>query len=385
MDKEQLSAGVWMQTFLALAAIVVFGLSFVARANRPAGIQNAQRQEVDVLEGLDPVMLVQGKEAQGDLKTSVTRGQFRYLFSTEENKALFEKDPTRYEIQLNGQCARMGSARGNPDLFAVYKGRIYIFGSVECKKAFQLAPANYLESENPPPSVLTPTPEALRKGSALIEKAVQALGGASRIDGITSYQEKSISSRKTDQGEVQGKMALTIVFPDKFRRDETRQDTFSVVLTPGDGFYEYRQRAGTLGEEERADQARQFIRNPLSILRDRKRPTFKAAALGPGKTGDTDVERVAVEFDGLTVTLNLDAASGRMVSLSYRGRGTDGVLGEIEHRYSDFRTVEGVTLPYKTNVTLKGEPMRAVAVDAITLNAPVPPALFERPKSDGAK
>jgi hypothetical protein len=140
-----------------------------------------------------------------------------------------------------------------------------------------------------------------------------------------------------------------------------------------------------LGEEERADQARQFVRHPLSILRARKRPTFKAVALGPGKAGDVAVEQVAVEIDGLSVTLNFDAASGRMVSLSYRGRGTDGVLGEIEHSFSNFRTVEGVTLPYKTNVTLKGEPMRAVAVEAITLNAPVPPALFERPKSDGAK
>src|SRR6476659_3344972 len=60
------------------------------------------------LEGLDPVMLSQGKEVQGDMKYKVTRGQFQYIFANAENKATFEKDPTRYEIQLEGHCARMG-------------------------------------------------------------------------------------------------------------------------------------------------------------------------------------------------------------------------------------------------------------------------------------
>ena len=70
------------------------------------------------LEGLDPVMLAQGKEVQGDMKYKVTRGRFQYLFANAENKATFEKDPSRYEIQLDGHCARMGAPTGgNPDLY----------------------------------------------------------------------------------------------------------------------------------------------------------------------------------------------------------------------------------------------------------------------------
>src|ERR1044072_7868106 len=98
------------------------------------------------LEGLDPVMLSQGKEVQGDMKYKVTRGQFQYLFANAENKATFEKDPTRYEIQLDGSCARMGApTTGNPDLYLVHNGRIYIFGSEECQTLFKAAPENYLE------------------------------------------------------------------------------------------------------------------------------------------------------------------------------------------------------------------------------------------------
>ena len=156
--------------------------------------QSAASDAVPVLEGLDPVMLVQGKEVQGSLKITITRGNFQYFFASEENKAIFEKDTARYEIQLGGACARMGPpVSGNPDLYSVYQGRIYIFGSGECKTRFDATPAKYLESENVTQPKAAFTPEASKKGQVLVEKAVAAMGGASLIDGLTSYQEKSTS------------------------------------------------------------------------------------------------------------------------------------------------------------------------------------------------
>src|SRR5215813_12179517 len=104
-----------------------------------------QKQPFDALEGLDPVMLAQGKEAQGEPNITVTRGKFRYMFANAANKAAFEQDPARYEIQLNGACARMGApVGGNPDLYTVYNGRIYIFGSANCRSLFIAAPEKYL-------------------------------------------------------------------------------------------------------------------------------------------------------------------------------------------------------------------------------------------------
>ena len=94
----------------------------------------------DALEGLDPVMLAQGKEAQGEMNITVTRGRFRYFFANAANKATFEQDPERYEIQLNGWCARMGAPVGGTPIFTPHKGRIYIFGSADCKTLFVAAP-----------------------------------------------------------------------------------------------------------------------------------------------------------------------------------------------------------------------------------------------------
>ncbi|HVQ37658.1 MAG TPA: hypothetical protein VMS31_08995, partial [Pyrinomonadaceae bacterium] len=128
--------------------VITIGLVLLLSLSSLAVAQSASTDAVPVLEGLDPILLVQGKEVQGDLKISVTRGKFQYLFKSTENQATFEKDPTRYEIQLDGTCARMGPpVTGNPDLFTVYRGRIYLFGSGDCKARFEAAPAKYLESE----------------------------------------------------------------------------------------------------------------------------------------------------------------------------------------------------------------------------------------------
>ena len=57
-----------------------------------SAIGRAQNSETVIpLEGLDPVMLSQGKEVQGDMKYKVTRGKFQYIFANAENKAAFEK------------------------------------------------------------------------------------------------------------------------------------------------------------------------------------------------------------------------------------------------------------------------------------------------------
>src|ERR1044071_3286530 len=189
------------RSFAVFTTLILIGaISFISTFEALAQNSIQKSEAIIPLEGLDPVMLVQGKEVQGLEKLFVIRGQFQYLFATPENKALFEKDPTRYEIQLGGVCARMGpSAGGNPDLFTVYKERIYIFGSPDCRKRFEAAPQSYLEPEEGSSPKVTATPEGIKKGQLLIEKAVQSIGGQSRLDSLISYQEKFTTIQKGPQ------------------------------------------------------------------------------------------------------------------------------------------------------------------------------------------
>jgi len=101
--------------------------------------------EQTALKGLDPVVLTKGKELAGDKSITLTHKGDQYLFATAENRKLFATEPTRYEIQLDGNCGVMPNVKGDPDLFAVVKNRIYLFGTTNCRTAFIAEPDKFLK------------------------------------------------------------------------------------------------------------------------------------------------------------------------------------------------------------------------------------------------
>ena len=319
------------------------------------------------LEGLDPVMLSQGKEVQGDMKFKVTRGQFQYIFANAENKAIFEKEPAKYEIQLDGHCARMGApTTGNPDLYTVHNGRIYIFGSAACQTLFKAAPEKYLEVPAAPKS--PPTAEMVKRGDELLAKAVEAFGGGSKLDQLVSFQMKELR-------ENQVKNTLLLTFPDTLRQ-ETVRPTFTLVsvVTPSEAFFVVNNAARSMREADRKAIYQELNHELIVLLHARNRSDFKAWLAGEGT--------VDIELPGFTTTLAIDPASGRVTSQTYKGRGPGGVVGQIAINYSDFRTVDGVSLPFKRTATFDGQPLASLSatIEAITINGKIDPSSFKKPQ-----
>ena len=346
-----------MSTRRFLVVLVLLACStFIVRA----------QEAVIPLEGLDPVMLAQGKEVQGDTKYQVTRGRFQYLFANAENKATFEKEPARYEIQLDGSCARMGSPTGgNPDLYFVHNGRIYIFGSEECQTLFKAAPEKYLEVPVAPKS--PPTAEAIKRGQELVAKAVEAVGTGSKLDQLASFQ-------KTDLRGNQVKTILTFAFPDTLRQETVRQNfTLVSVIKPSDSFVMVNNGARPMPEAGRAAIYKELYHELVVLLRARTRSDFKAWA--------TESDDVDIELPGFTTTLRIDPATGRVLTQTYRGRGPGGVLGQITINYSDYRSVDGLSLPFKSSATFNDEsfPPLTATIEAIKVNGQIDPSIFKKP------
>lgn len=99
-------------------------------------IASAQGKPV-VLKGLDPVSLVSGKEVAGNKSIYIDYKKFRYLFASDEDKAAFTHDPDKYAVQRNGACVMMESMAGDPNLFVVNNGKIYLAGSDTCLAQMQ--------------------------------------------------------------------------------------------------------------------------------------------------------------------------------------------------------------------------------------------------------
>jgi YHS domain-containing protein len=374
----------------AVLASVIFCLTLHCATEKAF----TQTQEAEpALEGLDPVLLSQGKEVQGEFKITVIRGRFQYLFANEENKAVFLKDPARFEIQLDGHCARMGPPVGsNPDLFTVHEGRIYVFGSEECKKMFEATPEKYLESGNRAGLKAASTSETLKKGQALIEKAVVAMGGGTRIDSLSSYVEKNVALQTRDQGDVEVRTNLTVIFPDRIRidrmmpdyRDPSVKREQGIVIVPREAFIIRPRESLPLPNAYRVVEENEVKRKPLFLLRARMNPGFHPVAIGAGKVGDTPVEEVGVEVDGAGYRLSVDPANGKILSITSWRRGPRGNFGRFTQVFSDFRDVDGLNLPFKVTATFDGTNWKeqSSTIEMISVNGKPDLSLFEKPRTN---
>jgi YHS domain-containing protein len=94
-----------------------------------------------ILKGYDPVAYFkQNKAIKGDPKYSSSYGGATYYFASKGDKAEFERSPTKYAPQYGGFCASSMSKRKlkdiDPNVFAVYRDKLYVCSSPKAKKSF---------------------------------------------------------------------------------------------------------------------------------------------------------------------------------------------------------------------------------------------------------
>lgn len=129
-----------LQSILLLAAC-----AWLAGCGTPyATVKNRGGDSVMLL-GHDPVAyFTQGKPARGKPELKVQLPERTYYFATPEHRSLFIANPLKYEPQYGGFCAsgaafaiKLGS---DPTAWEIYDGRLFIFGDILGKTAWQIDP-----------------------------------------------------------------------------------------------------------------------------------------------------------------------------------------------------------------------------------------------------
>jgi YHS domain-containing protein len=131
----------------SLATLVVIGLALVLSAcGTPyATMKNSNGDDVMLL-GHDPTAyFTRSQSVRGDPAIKTTLAGRTYYFSSEQSKTLFDANPARYEPQYGGFCAsgaafaiKLGS---DPTEWRIVDGRLFIFGDVLGRTAWELDPA----------------------------------------------------------------------------------------------------------------------------------------------------------------------------------------------------------------------------------------------------
>jgi hypothetical protein len=348
----------------------------------------AQDQTVELYDGLDPVELLAGREVPGDDSITAVHAGYKFLFASATNRSTFEKDSARYEPANGGTCARMGPlTMGVPALFAVHEGRIYLFGSGDCRKAFTAAPTKYLASSAPAPVA---TVEARARGRALAQSVGQAIGG-STLRASIAYQQTSRSERSGPNGPVVSEERLLVRWPADLRleRDLPFGTLISVAHGP-DAFSVVMRKAGAPIDDARAVAARAALAaalkeraslSVLSTLRALVSPGADVVATDVPPGADPSLAYALLRQGETDVTVAVDKSSWRVRAIGYRGRATDGAYARIALELDDYRQSNGMSLPHVVRASADGIADAALSftVARWQLDPVISPETFSRP------
>jgi putative intracellular protease/amidase/YHS domain-containing protein len=283
---------------------------------RPARADDKAAQAPIALKGLDPVLLVEGKEEKGKEEFAAASDGFRYRFASAANKATFEKDPQRYGIQFGGQCAMMKEARALPDLYTVHKGRIYAFGSESCLESFRESPEKYTAEEKPV--------RGKRSAVILVFNGMELLdfAGPAEVFGAAGFQVDAVAATK----EPVRSMGLVTVAPRYTLDDCPRAD---VIIVPGGN-------TGAVARDKRVTDWLARASKDADVTLSVCTGAFVLAKAGllDGKEATThwgSVGRLAKDFPQITVRKDQRVVdTGKVVTSAGVSAGIDGALHVVE-------------------------------------------------------
>jgi hypothetical protein len=230
-------------------------------------------------------------------------------------------------------------------------------------------------------AVAAASPEASEaQARALFDKAVAALGSKEKIAAVHDVRTRGQVSAQTDTGEMSMSMETTMVFPDRLAQQvDGPYGRFTMIATPAGAYILSDQGPKDLPNPMRDELLRQLTRTAFFLVQKADDPKFKLALGGEEKVGDVTTRALDVSYGDVAVRWFVDPATGRILRSSHDSVSPGGKSVHIVSDFSDFKTSDGLTLPYKILVKTEASPDQTVALEEIKINPGADPKLFVRP------
>lgn len=224
------------------------------------------------------------------------------------------------------------------------------------------------------------TQEARQEGSALLSAAVEAHGGAAAFGAFRSVRQTASATAMVPGSEMRVEIDQLVVYPDRIRQAVTLpQGTMVQVMAGDEAFLETPAGVQPLDAGRRDSLSLGLLRTFPVLLRSAAEGQLDAVAAGADALDGVAVELVEVSTAGQTLRLALAADDRRVLELRFRGSDFTGTPGEVRQRYSDFREVDGLLLPFAVEATFEGQPHMRSTITGAVVNGEVDAALFARP------
>jgi zinc protease len=215
------------------------------------------------------------------------------------------------------------------------------------------------------------------EGKALIAKVATAMGGLPKLQSIKAVH---VSIDESDSGGQSSPVNVTLAFPDSMHVDvQTPQGNLTIVVSPGAAFMSM---AGmgtrSLPPAQKDEMLSQLHHDLIYIAQRADDPNLTFTASGTEKIGDVDA--AILDIGGAVPWLRwyIDPKTGYILREKYKGMGQSGPF-DGESDLSDWRTVDGLAMPYKHTNKQNGQPTDSAEFKKIEINPPLDAKLFEKP------
>ncbi len=214
------------------------------------------------------------------------------------------------------------------------------------------------------------------EGKALAEKVAAAMGGLPKLKSIKSMH---VLLDEGEPGAPPSSIDVNMQFPDSIHVEvKTEQGPLTIVASPDTAFMSMAGRGSrSMPPEQKADTLAQLHHELVYIAQHADDPAFTFNANGTEKIGDVDAAIVDVGGAIPWVRWFVDPKTGHILREQYKAMGRSGpVDGETD--LSDWRTADGLTMPYQHKNKQDGQDIGTAEYKKIDLNPQLDAKLFEK-------
>jgi zinc protease len=215
------------------------------------------------------------------------------------------------------------------------------------------------------------------EGKTLAAKVATAMGGLLKLHSIKTMH---VNIAESDSGSPPNPVDVTIEFPDRMHVDvQTPQGALTIVVSPEAAFMTM---AGMGTRSMPPDQTHEMLsqlhHDLVYVAQHADDPTFTFTAAGTEKVGDVDA--AILDISGAIPWLRwyVDPKTGYILREKYKARGESGAF-DGETNLADWRTADGLTMPYKHQNKQNGQETSNAEFKKIELNPTLDPKLFAKP------
>jgi len=226
------------------------------------------------------------------------------------------------------------------------------------------------------------------EGKALAKKVATAMGGLPKLRSIKTMR---VSMTQSESGGPPAQIEAMFAFPDSMHIDVQMpqggmaQGTLTIVASPNAAFMSMPGMGSrNMPPDQKIEMLSQLHHDLVYVAQHADDPTFTFAAAGIEKVGDVDADVLDIGGAVPWVRWYIDPTTGYVLREKYKGVGQAGPF-DGESDLSDWRTADGLTMPYKHQNKQNGEQTSTAEFKKIELNPQLDSKLFEKPAETPAE